>query len=99
MRENDPAMNYLAEQFAKNQAHHNYQRNDRMYQGNNNCYPMERPIRRCPKCQGTHQKRICLTTIYFRCQGTGHLVNTYNNPLRCQKYSEEGYMDRRCNLE
>src|SRR5437588_6631248 len=97
MRENDPTMNHLAEQFAKTQAHHNYQRNDRMYQGNNNHYPMERPIRRCLKCQGTHQERICPTTICFRCQGTEHLANTCNNLLRCQKCGKEGHIDRRCN--
>ena len=99
MRENDPAMNHLTEQFVKTQAHQNYQRNDRMYQGGNNCYSMERPIRRYPKCQGTHQERICPTTICFRCQGTGHLANTYNRPLRCQKCGEEGHTDRRYNSE
>src|SRR4051812_820917 len=99
MRENNPTMNHLAEQFAKTQAHHNYQRNDRMYQGNNNHYLIERPIRRCPKCQETHQERICPTMICFRYQGTGHLANTCNNPLRCQKCSEEGYTDRRYNSE
>src|SRR5207302_1747187 len=99
MRENDPAMNHLAEQFAKTQAHQNYQRNDRIYQGGNNRYSMERPIRMCPKCQGTHQERICPTTICFRCQGTGHLANTCNRPLRCQKCGEEGHTDRRCNSE
>src|SRR5207302_6118718 len=55
--------------------------------------------RRCPKCQGTHQERICPTTICFRCQGTGHLANTCNRPLRCQKCGEEGHTDRRCNSE
>ena len=45
MRENDPTINHLVEQFAKTQAHYNYQRNDRIYQGNNNHYLMERPIR------------------------------------------------------
>ena len=99
IRENDLAMNHLAEQFAKTQAYQNYQRNDRPYQGGNNRYSMERPIRRCPKCQGTHQERICPTTICFRCQGTEHLTNTCNRPLRCQKCGEEGHTDRRYNSE
>src|SRR5205807_9409519 len=30
-------------------------------------------------------------------QGTGHLANTCNRPLRCQKCGEEGHTDRRCN--
>src|SRR5205085_761510 len=98
MKENDLTMNHLAEQFAKTQAYQNYQRNDRMYQGGNNHYSIERPIRRYSKYQGTHQERIYSTTICFRYQGTGHLANTCNRPLRCQKCGKEGHTDRRCNL-
>ena len=46
MRENDPTMNHLVEQFVKTQVHYNYQRNDRIYQGNNNYYSIKRSIRR-----------------------------------------------------
>src|SRR5437588_300388 len=90
MRENNPAMNHLAEQFAKTQAHYNYQRNDRMYQGNNNHYPMERHIRRCTKCNGSLPSDYRIKT---RSSSKEHYTLQETNDL------QEGKRTRDHNLE